>query len=464
MSLAEDSPAHSSSSDGDDLVAFLDAELDIASDGEADSEEVADDEDSDNGDEDDDLDLKRVKRRKMELSEDVNFDVINSQSSSSAEQILSAGSSPKKNTCLHPGVYAGMCMKCGQKMDDESGVAFGYIHKNLRLANDEIDRLRDRDLKNMLRHRKLCLVLDLDHTLLNSARLHDITEQEGYLNGQREALPDNLKNSLFRLDWIYMMTKLRPYVHTFLKEASKLFEMYIYTMGERPYALEMAKLLDPGDIYFNSRIIAQGDCTQKHQKGLDVVLGQESAVVILDDTEAVWSKHKDNLILMERYHFFASSCKQFGFNCKSLSELQSDESDTQGALASVLKRLQQIHTLFFDAERKDSLEDRDVRLVMKTLRKEVLKGCKVVFTRVFPTNFPSEHHSLWKMAEKLGATCCNEIDPSVTHVVSMDAGTDKSRWAVQEKKFLVHPRWIEASNYMWQKQTEENFPVSQAKK
>ncbi|KAL7120046.1 hypothetical protein ACP275_02G098800 [Erythranthe tilingii] len=349
-------------------------------------------------------------------------------------------------------------------MDDESGVAFGYIHKNLRLANDEMDRLRDRDLKNMLRHRKLCLVLDLDHTLLNSARLHDITEQEGYLNGQRDALPDSLKSSLFRLDWIYMMTKLRPYVHTFLKEASKLFEMYIYTMGERPYALEMAKLLDPADIYFNSRIIAQGDCTQKHQKGLDVVLGQESAVVILDDTEAVWSKHKDNLILMERYHFFASSCKQFGFNCKSLSELQSDESDTEGALASVLKRLQQIHTLFFDAERKDSLEDWDVRLVMKTLRKQVLKGCNVVFTRVFPTNFPAEHHSLWKMAEKLGATCCNEIDPSVTHVVSMDAGTDKSRWAVQEKKFLVHPRWIEASNYMWQKQPEENFPVSQAKK
>lgn len=83
------------------------------------------------------------------------------------------------------------------------------------------------------------------------------------------------------------MTKLRPFVHTFLKEASNLFEMYIYTMGERPYALEMAKLLDPGDIYFNSRIIAQGDCTQRHQKGLDIVLGQESAVLILDDTEAV---------------------------------------------------------------------------------------------------------------------------------------------------------------------------------
>ncbi|KAL6539319.1 RNA polymerase II C-terminal domain phosphatase-like 4 [Orobanche hederae] len=260
-----------------------------------------------------------------------------------------------------------------------------------------------------------------------------------------------------------MMTKLRPFVHTFLKEASNFFEMYIYTMGERPYALEMAKLLDPGDIYFNCRIIAQGDCTQRHQKGLDIVLGQESAVIILDDTEVVWRKHKENLILMERYHFFASSCKHFGFNCKSLSELKSDESETEGALPTVLKILQRAHRLFFDEERKDKLEDRDVRQVLKDVRKEVLNGCKVVFSRVFPTNFPAEHHPLWKMAEQLGATCSLELDPSITHVVSMDAGTDKSRWAVQEKKHLVHPQWIEASNYMWLKQPEENFPITQSK-
>ena len=84
-----------------------------------------------------------------------------------------------------------------------------------------------------------------------------------------------------------MVTKLRPYVRTFLKEASELFEMYIYTMGERPYAIEMAKLLDPDKVYFDSRVISQADCTQKHQKGLDVVLGLDTAVLILDDTEAV---------------------------------------------------------------------------------------------------------------------------------------------------------------------------------
>nr|GMD61688.1 RNA polymerase II C-terminal domain phosphatase-like 4 [Ipomoea batatas] len=368
-----------------------------------------------------------------------------------------AGVSVKTDVCTHPGVMGGMCIRCGQLVDNESGVSFGYIHKNLRLAPDEVARLREKDLKNLLQHKKLYLVLDLDHTLLNSTRLSDISAEEEYLNN---ALPDALKSSLFRLDRIYMMTKLRPFVHEFLKEASDLFEMYIYTMGERPYALEMAKLLDPGDVYFHSRVIAQGDSTQRHQKGLDIVLGQESAVLILDDTEVVWGKHKENLILMERYHFFASSCKQFGFDSKSLSQSKADESEDSGALATVLAVLKRIHGIFFDQKRRDNMLDRDVREVLKGVRKEVLEGCKIVFSRVFPTKFKAENHQLWRMAEQLGATCSAEVDDSVTHVVSLDAGTEKSRWALKQNKFVVHPKWIEASNYLWKKQPEENFPVS----
>lgn len=89
------------------------------------------------------------------------------------------------------------------------------------------------------------------------------------------------------LEHMRMMTKLRPYVRQFLKEANQMFEMHIYTMGDRPYACEMAKLLDPGDQFFSGRIISRDDGTQKHQKDLDVVLAEESAVLILDDTENV---------------------------------------------------------------------------------------------------------------------------------------------------------------------------------
>ena len=84
-----------------------------------------------------------------------------------------------------------------------------------------------------------------------------------------------------------MLTKLRLFVRTFLKEASSIFEMYIYTMAVRCYALEIDKLLDPVKVYFNSKVISQADCTQQHQKGLDVVLGEDNIVVIIDDTEFV---------------------------------------------------------------------------------------------------------------------------------------------------------------------------------
>lgn len=471
MSLTADSPVHSSSSD--DFAAFLDAELDSASDASPDRDEVQNeeaegeeevedeegkDEGDDSGDDDDGgIDSSRTKKRKVELIEAA----VDPQSSvSRGEPAETSGASLALDVCTHPGVMGGMCIRCGQKVEDESGVAFGYIHKNLRLADGEIARLRDKDLKNLLRHKKLYLVLDLDHTLLNSTRLPDISAEESYLKDQREVLPDALRSNLFKLDWIHMMTKLRPFVHTFLKEASSLFEMSIYTMGERPYALEMANLLDPGGIYFHSRVIAQSDSTRRHQKGLDVVLGQESAVLILDDTEVVWGKHRENLILMDRYHFFTSSCRQFGLKCKSLSELRSDENEAEGALASVLKVLQRIHSLFFDPERGDNIMERDVRQVLKTVQKEILKDCKIVFTGVIPIQCLPENHHYWRLAEQLGATFSTEVDQSVTHVVSMNDKTEKSRQAVREGKFLVHPRWIEAANYLWQKPPEENFPVS----
>ncbi|MCL7042699.1 hypothetical protein MKW94_024362 [Papaver nudicaule] len=243
-----------------------------------------------------------------------------------------------------------------------------------------------------------------------------------------------------------------------------MFEMYVYTMGERPYAIEMARLLDPGKIYFDSRVISQADCTQKHQKGLDVVLGAESAVIILDDTEYVWRQHKENLILMDRYHYFSSSGRSFNINNRSLSELRRDENESDGALATILEVLKRIHQLFFDLERDDDLMRRDVRQVLKTVRSEVLKGCKLLFSHVWTVDQQPEKQKLWEVAQELGAICCKDLDSSVTHVVSTDSRTDKSRWAVKHGKFLVHPGWIEAANFLWRRQPEDSFPVNDSKK
>ncbi|GJX56200.1 hypothetical protein Tco_0286097 [Tanacetum coccineum] len=64
-------------------------------------------------------------------------------------------------------------------MVNQYGVAFGYIDKDARLDIDEVARLCDKDLKILLRHKKLYLVLDLDHPLLT--QFSNVTQEKGYL-------------------------------------------------------------------------------------------------------------------------------------------------------------------------------------------------------------------------------------------------------------------------------------------
>lgn len=92
-------------------------------------------------------------------------------------------------------------------------------------------------------------------------------------------------------------------------QASKLYELHLYTMGNKLYATEMAKLLDPKGTLFHGRVISKGDEGDPFDgdervpksKDLDGVLGMESAVVIIDDSVRVWPHNKHNLIVVERY-------------------------------------------------------------------------------------------------------------------------------------------------------------------
>uniref|UniRef100_A0A0D9V8E3 RNA polymerase II C-terminal domain phosphatase-like n=2 Tax=Leersia perrieri TaxID=77586 RepID=A0A0D9V8E3_9ORYZ len=460
MSLAAESPSPSSPSSSSDFAALLDAELELTS--TADSVSVGDpsasaaSNDEECGYEEEEEDdvvvaageedtLSCIKRRRVENQHQDRGTAMRPD-----DDAIGSSKDVQIEVCPpHPGFFGGLCFRCGKRQDEEDvpGVAFGYIHKGLRLGASEIDRIRGADLKNLLRERKLVLILDLDHTLINSTKLFDLSNAEIELGIQSAASKDVPDRNLFTLDTMQMLTKLRPFVRNFLIEASNMFEMYIYTMGDKAYAIEIAKLLDPDNVYFGSKVISNSDCTQQHQKGLDVVLGAESVAVILDDTEYVWQKHKENLILMERYHYFASSCRQFGFGVRSLSESMQDERENDGALATILDVLRRLHRIFFDS-------------VIKRVRQEVLEGCKLVFTRVFPLHHRPQDQMLWKMAEQLGAVCCTDVDSTVTHVIALDLGTEKARWAVKNNKFLVHPRWIEAANFRWHRQQEDDFPVA----
>jgi len=80
-------------------------------------------------------------------------------------------------------------------------------------------------------------VLDLDYTLLNSARWGEIDQQyaiklEDHLEREEQGLPPAQRN-LHSLEAIQMWTKLRPNCREFLQALSDKYIMWIHTNGNR---------------------------------------------------------------------------------------------------------------------------------------------------------------------------------------------------------------------------------------
>jgi len=341
----------------------------------------------------------------------------------------------------------------------------GYDDKQKALIQKERAR-RITEQHKMFSARKLCLVLDLDHTLLNSAKFIEVEPIHEEMLRKKEEQDRTLpERHLYRFHHMNMWTKLRPGIWNFLEKASNLFELHLYTMGNKLYATEMAKVLDPTGTLFAGRVISRGDDGDPFDsdervpksKDLDGVLGMESAVVIIDDSVRVWPHNRHNLIVVERYTYFPCSRRQFGLPGPSLLEIDRDERPEDGTLASSLAVIERIHHNFFS---HPNLNEADVRSILASEQRRILAGCRIVFSRVFPVGDASPHlHPLWQTAEQFGAVCTNLVDDRVTHVVANSPGTDKVNWALSKGKFVVHPGWVEASALLYRRANEHDFAV-----
>ncbi|KAH1040094.1 hypothetical protein J1N35_041837 [Gossypium stocksii] len=381
----------------------------------------------------------------------------NTKDSNCEDQQTGTGTAPEVGvTCPPPSQNAwGDVEHLFEKYDDRQKAA---------IQRERARRIEEQ--KKMFAARKLCLVLDLDHTLLNSAKFIEVDPvHEEILRKKEEQDREKPQRHLFRFHHMGMWTKLRPGIWNFLEKASKLYELHLYTMGNKLYATEMAKVLDPKGVLFAGRVISRGDDGDPfdgdervpRSKDLEGVLGMESSVVIIDDSVRVWPHNKLNLIVVERYTYFPCSRRQFGLLGPSLLEIDHDERPEDGTLASSLAVIERIHQNFFSHQ---NLDDLDVRNILATEQRKILSGCRIVFSRVFPVGEANPHlHPLWQTAEQFGAVCTNQIDEHVTHVVANSLGTDKVNWALSTGKFVVHPGWVEASALLYRRANEHDFAI-----
>ncbi|KAG7672111.1 hypothetical protein KSW81_004994 [Nannochloris sp. 'desiccata'] len=308
---------------------------------------------------------------------------------------------------------------------------------------------------NLISAGKLCLVLDLDHTLLHSVMFSELEPSvDAWLQGRAEAdaaLPHQENRMLFRISGMQMFS------------------------GNVAYASAVIPFLDPTGSLFGGRIIAQGaerpeDMRIDQPKALEHGLeARESITIVVDDSFAVWQAHASSLIMVERYLYFPSN--RLVVKGTSLLENQKDEDLKAGMLMITLNLLEKMHAEVFKALKDSSAASKttkttfegaksDVRHVLTNYRKKVLKGVHLVFSRVIPLEQDPKTHELWRMAEAFGASCSAVMQPGVTtHLVAGDAGTEKVLAARAQGIAVVSPLWLRGCCLLWKRLDEKKYAV-----
>ncbi|QRW12188.1 NLI interacting factor-like phosphatase [Ceratobasidium sp. AG-Ba] len=211
--------------------------------------------------------------------------------------------------CRHPVEWGGMCASCGDDVGSY-GVRLTHDAAGPTVSHEEAHRIEQETAERLVAARKLSLIVDLDQTVVHATV--DPTVREWMAQGEPNPNWPALKDvkSFVLADgsspegcWYYI--KPRPGLARFLKELSAKYEMHVYTMGTRAYAMEVCAAIDPDGSIFAGRILSRdesGSMTHKNIERLFPV--DQSMVVIIDDRADVWDTHQNNLVKVIPYDFF----------------------------------------------------------------------------------------------------------------------------------------------------------------
>ncbi|GAV51166.1 hypothetical protein ZYGR_0AD03490 [Zygosaccharomyces rouxii] len=249
----------------------------------------------------------------------VSWEVDRGDEVASARQVICEIMRP----CNHDVVYGGLCTMCGKEVDEndqmEANLAISHTDTNLKVSRKEAEDM-EHFLKQRLRQsKKLVLVVDLDQTVIHCGVDPTIGEwKKDPSNPNYETLKDVQMFSLEeepivppmymgprlpeRKCWYFV--KVRPGLREFFAQLAPLYEMHIYTMATRTYALEIAKIIDPDGSLFGDRILSRDENGSLTQKSLERLFPtDQSMVIVIDDRGDVWN-WCPNLIKVVPYNFF----------------------------------------------------------------------------------------------------------------------------------------------------------------
>eukprot|EP00727_Mastigamoeba_balamuthi_P007357 m51a1_g3241 hypothetical protein (533) ;mRNA; r:126549-128719 len=327
----------------------------------------------------------------------------------------------------------------------------------------------------LLRERKLSLVLDLDHTLIHSSVDPEGAVVPSYADGARPS-----GEIVFRLQSRTHRVSPRPFLREFLREASQLFVIHLYTHGRRPYATKVVELIDDRKV-FGDRIISAEDIPEQQRtkvalmevglsaeralalsdlvfrgapvtnpediaalasmresndemKRLLPTMGDETCAVVVDNDPLVWN-FIPNLITVEPFVAYSGQQNAPPLAILGVAPSNADADDT---LVHLLAKLRAVHKAYYESREQPSVAD-----IVTKLKRQTFGGCNIVLSGIIPTNIDPKFSVPWKLLEEHGAACLNDVAPTATHVVAAKLGTEKLARAVKiPGVFIVNPMWL----------------------
>lgn len=228
-----------------------------------------------------------------------------------------------EEACGHEVQIQGMCSLCGADMTetnwaseqrDSERAMINMTHDQTGLmVSESVAQKAEHDTqKRLLKQRKLSLVVDLDQTIIHACIEPTIGEWQRDPSNPNHSAVKDVKSFQLNDDGPRGLAsgctyyiKLRPGLQEFLEEIATMYELHVYTMGTRAYALNIAKIVDPDKKLFGNRVISRdenGSITSKSLARLFPV--STDMVVIIDDRADVWPMNRANLIKVIPYDFF----------------------------------------------------------------------------------------------------------------------------------------------------------------
>ncbi|NWI94354.1 CTDP1 phosphatase, partial [Pitta sordida] len=151
-------------------------------------------------------------------------------------------------------------------------------------------------------------------------------------------------------------------------------------------------------------------------------------------------------------------------------EEEEDDTDDDDHLIYLEEILVRVHTDYYtkyDKYLKKEIEEiPDIRKIVPELKSKVLSDVTIIFSGLYPTNFPIEKTREHYHATALGAKIVKNLvlsgdDPNkATHLIAARTGTEKVRQAQDCKGLhVVNPDWLWSCLERWDKVEEQLFPL-----